>query len=92
MCASAGGRHHIVDFILDFIPPQSASEISGNLGSNPSYVGAVLASGEDAAVMAAANGFTDLASKLTRRLYLGKRTRKLCYTAGLLPPSAAAFS
>ena len=43
----------------------------------PSLVGLCLPSGEDAAILAANSGFHDLASKITRHLFLALRTENL---------------
>ena len=58
-CAAAGGRHRIVDRLLDRA-----------LGVD---VAAALPNGEDAAIMAGANGFKDLASKIVSLFKLSRQ-------------------
>jgi hypothetical protein len=82
MCAASGGRHRIVDRLLDGNCSSSpAASGAGDLGRDMAYVGMTLRSGEDAAVLASTNGFQDLSSKLTRRLYLGMRRNSLLKAA-----------
>jgi hypothetical protein len=64
MAAASGGSHHIVE----------------KLCSNPALnvsIAATLDNGEDAAILAGKNGFKDLASKITRRVYVEARVRAL---------------
>jgi len=83
MCAAAGGRHRIVDRVLSWKPSTTGHSDGVNksetksLSQDMTYVGATLQSGQNAAVIAAENGFTDLASKLTRYHYLGMRRNTL---------------
>lgn len=72
-CAAAGGRHRIVDRLLDRALGVDAA--------------AALPNGEDAAIMAGANGFKDLASKITRRVYVDLRRGRL---AAVAPPGVPA--
>jgi ankyrin repeat protein len=63
-CAASGGRHRIVDRLC--------RDASLHVD-----VRARLPSGEDAAILAANNGFQDLASKLTRLTYIALRAENL---------------
>jgi len=63
-CAASGGQHRIIDRFCN-----SAGQLVDVCGRLPS--------GEDAAILAANNGFQDLASKLTRLMYIKLRTEGL---------------
>jgi hypothetical protein len=64
MCAASGGRHRIIDRLCNDI----------TLKVN---VSAQLKNGEDAQILAANNGFHEVASKLTRLMYVNTRKNNI---------------
>jgi ankyrin repeat protein len=72
-CAASGGRHNLVERLTD-----------RSLGID---IDAALASGEDASIMASQNGFNDLASKITRKSYVGLRRAALSGLVAVEPQS-----
>ncbi len=84
-CAAAGGRHRVVELLFAAMeavervtdaPPTTATTTS-DWPDEREWLYATLSNGEDAAILAAKNGFKDLASKITRRMYLDTRKRTL---------------
>jgi len=63
-CAAAGGRHRIVERLC------SDKSLRVDI-----YL--TISSGEDAAIMAANNGFKELSSRITRKMYIGLRRSTL---------------
>jgi hypothetical protein len=66
-CAAAGGRHRLVERLC------SDKSLRVDI-----YL--TISSGEDAAIMAANNGFKELSSRITRKMYIGLRRRALIHS------------